>query len=308
MNRLLLLLALAAAAPSSSQPHAHQDAVLQTKLDSLVANHDGAGQAFDGRVGFYVRHLRTGQTAATLADTLFPTASTIKVPINAAVWDAIDKGEMDYHQTLIFRDSLLYAGEDIAGGLRDSAEIGLGKVMMLSITTSDNTASLWLQKLVTGERVNAWMDANGFPLTRVNSRTEGRRPNWERYGWGQTTPREMADLFVRIRNGQVVSPGASEEFYRMLTRIYWNDEALSSLPPWVQTASKQGAVNASRSEVVLVNAPHGDYVMSVFTSDQADQSWEEGNAGYRLLRDVSTLLWRYFEPESDWSPPVGTRY
>ncbi len=303
-----LLLALLCAAPALAQTAPYTDALLQAKLDSLIAHHDGSGQAFDGRVGFYVRHLRTGQTAATLADTLFPTASTIKVPIAATVWDAIDKGELDYHGTLIFRDSLIYAGEDIAGALRDSAEIGLGKVMMLSITTSDNTASLWLQKLVTGERINSWMQANGYPMTRVNSRTPGREADRERYGWGQTTPREMADLFIQIRQGDVVSPGASEELYRMLTRIYWNDEALSSLPPWIQTASKQGAVNASRSEVVLVNAPHGDYVMSVFTSDQADQSWEDDNAGYRLLRDVSALLWRYFEPESDWSPPTGTRY
>ncbi len=315
MTRLLLLfvLLLIAVLPSFAQTTPHADAVLQAKLDSLVANHDGPGQAFDGRVGFYVQHLRTGQTAATLADTLFPTASTIKVPIVATVWDAIDKGELDYTQTLIYRDSLALPVDPVSGGdlvaeLMDSTRIGLDKVMMLAITTSDNSGSLWLQRMVTGERINEWLSAHGFEGTRMNSRTEGRRGDWERYGWGQTTPREMADLFVMIRNGEVVSPGASEEFYRMLTRIYWNDEALSMLPPYVQAASKQGAVSKSRSEVVLVNAPHGDYVFSVFTSDQADTSWQGDNAGYRMLRDVSAMLWRYFEPDSDWTAPSGTRY
>jgi beta-lactamase class A len=115
----------------------------------------------------------------------------------------------------------------------------------------------------------------------------------------------MAELLVRIREGRVVSPAVSEEMYRTLTRIYWNGEALSRLPPWVQAAAKQGAVDQSRSEVVLVNAPSGDYVFCVITKNQADTSWEAGNAGFLLLRQVSAFLWRSFEPEHPWSPAAG---
>ncbi len=118
----------------------------------------------------------------------------------------------------------------------------------------------------------------------------------------------MARLVTMIRQSQAVSPGADEEMYRILTRIYWNDEALSALPPYVQAASKQGAVDASRSEVVLVNAPHGDYVFCIATKNQADQSWEETNEGWALIRRVSALLWQHFEPDYGWTPPPGPRY
>jgi beta-lactamase class A len=70
----------------------------------------------------------------------------------------------------------------------------------------------------------------------------------------------MARLLVSVRAGEAVSRAASEEMYRALTRVYWSGEALSALPPWVQAASKQGRWTRSRSEVVLVNAPSGDYV------------------------------------------------
>ena len=93
--------------------------------------------------------------------------------------------------------------------------------------------------------------------------------------------------------------------YRHLTRIHWTGEALSQLPPWVQAASKQGAVNRSRSEVVLVNAPSGDYVFCVITKGQADESWEASNEGYVLLRRVSALLWEHFEPAHPWRPAEG---
>ena len=91
--------------------------------------------------------------------------------------------------------------------------------------------------------------------------------------------------------------------YRILTRIYWNDEALSQIPPTVQAASKQGAVSHSRSEVVLVNAPSGDYVFCVITGNQADRSGEDSNEGYVLLRTIARLLWTIFEPASTWQPP-----
>lgn len=275
------------------------DPGLQERIERLIAG-------FNGDVGVYVRHLPTGREAAVRADELFPTASLVKVPILLAMMDRVERGELDWHTTLVYRDSLLYPGDDIAGALKDSAVISLSKVAMLMITTSDNTAALWCQKLAgTGTAVNEWLERNGYASTRVNSRTPGREEARERFGWGQTTPREMALMLVSLREGTAVSRAASEEMYRMLTRIYWNGEALSAVPPWVQAASKQGAVNRSRSEVVLVNAPSGDYVFCVITKNQKDESWKPENEGYVLLRDVSALLWRYFEPDRPWSPAPG---
>lgn len=230
----------------------------------------------------------------------------VKVPILLGTFDAIAQGRLDFHQELIYTDSLLYPGEDLIGSLEDSAKVALSKLTLLMITTSDNTASLWLQALAgTGTTINEWLAAHGFDSTRVNSRTPGREENRSVYGWGQTTPREMASLLVLIREGKAVSPAASEEMYRHLTRSYYTGEALSALPPWVQAASKVGAVNQSRSEVVLVNAPSGDYVFCVITRNQEDQSWEPANEGYVLIRRLSALLWRHFEPKHPFRPDEG---
>lgn len=260
----------------------------------------------DGEVGIYVHHLAHGEHIAIAADTLFPTASMIKVPILGALLDKVERGELDYHQKLTYTKDRLYAGEDLLGSFQDGEHVTLDKVAMLMITTSDNTASLWCQELAgTGTAINGWLAQNGFEQTRVNSRTDGRKQDWQKYGWGQTTPREMAELLVRMRNHELVSHAASEEMQRCLSRIYWDGEALSMLPPNVHTMSKQGAVNQSRSEVVLVHAPHGDYVFCVITKNQKDQSWTRDNQGYVLLRKVSALLWQHYEPETPYAPPAG---
>lgn len=278
--------------PSGTSP----DKVLNQKLKELAKD-------FKGDVGIYVRHLKTGKVATLNADTVFPTASMVKVPIMCGLFDRINRGELDYHQDLVYRDSLLYEGEDLLGSFKDGEKVSLSKVAMLMITTSDNTASLWCQHLAgTGRRINEWLASNGFMHTRVNSRTPGREDARKRYGWGQTTPREMAELLSMIRNGKAVSPQASERMYRNLIRIYWDGEALSQIPPTVQVASKQGAVNQSRSEVLLVNAPSGDYVFCVVTKNQQDQSWGRNNEGFELLRRASRLIWEHFEPKSTWKP------
>jgi beta-lactamase class A len=271
----------------------------------LTAQLQNLTKGFNGQTGIYVQNLKTGKTVAINADTLFPTASMIKVSILSGLMDKIEKGEMQYNQKLVYRDSLLYAGVDILGSFKDKDTIQLSKVALLMITMSDNTASTWLQKLVGGDYINNWLDANGFKAMRVNSRIPARRPIWAIYGWGVTTPREMCRLFTMIRDGKAVSPAASERMYRMLNRIYWDNTALSQIPPYVQAISKQGAVDASRSETVLVNAPHGDYVFSVITKNNKDQRWTADNEANLLIKKVSALLWHYFEPGSKWQPATG---
>ena len=286
----------------NSQPASPEniDSNLINKLESIVIG-------FAGDIGIYVRHLPSGRTAAIRADELFPTASMIKLPILLTIMDRIDSGQLDYHGEQIYRDSLLYPGEDILGSFKDGEKIALSKLVMLMISMSDNTASLWCQRLAgTGTEINNWLAGHGFEQTRVNSRTAGRKEDWQNFGWGQTTAREMTELLVMIREGRAVSPAASEEMYRVLGNVYWNSEALSQIPPYIQAASKQGAVDESRSEVMLVNAPSGDYVFCVITNNQKDKSRDYSNEGFVLIRKISKLLWQYFEPESGWEPATGS--
>jgi beta-lactamase class A len=305
LRRLMLSAASALsvlyAAPATAQtshtwPTLRRDAALERDLRTLAAT-------VRGDVGIYVRNLRTGRGVALRADEAFPTASMIKVPIMIAVHDAVARGQLHYSDTLMWRDSLRYDGEDdLFNHLRDSSRLALPMIQLLSITTSDNAASLWLQGLVGGAAINAWLESNGFDSTRVNSRTAGREEARKRYQWGQTTPREMAELLVRIRDGKAVNAAASNAMYRTLTRIFWNGEALSRIPPWVQAASKQGSVDRSRSEVVLVNAPSGDYVFCIITKNQLDERYTNDNEGWVLHRAVSALLWKHFEPSRPFVP------
>ena len=264
---------------------------------------------FGGDIGIYVKDLETGAEFGINADTVFPTASMVKIPILIKTFDKIEQGELDYQMEVKYgpEPDYEYSG-DIISNLVPGTEVALSELIHLMMTTSNNTASLWNQYLAgTGTEINRWLAENGYQETRVNSRTEGRDEDFQRYGWGQTTPREMARLLEGIFRGEVVSETASEQMYRIMSRNYWDGEALSQIPPTVNVASKNGAVRASRSEVLLVNSPSGDYLFSVITKNQDDTSYEYDNEGWVIIRNLSSLLYNHFEPNSDWTPDEGLK-
>lgn len=261
---------------------------------------------FRGDVGIYIKNLRTGKEVAINADTIFPTASIVKVPILLGVIDKMLRGELHYDSNHIYKDSLLYAGEDILGSFKDGEQIRLKKIIMLMATTSDNTASLWLQALAgTGTRINELLDGWGYKSTRVNSRTQGREPNRQVYGWGQTSPREIGNIFEKIYRNQIFDAAACDRIMRVLGRNFWDQaEALSQIPPYIEVFSKNGCVNASRSEVLLVNAPNNPYIFCIFTKNNQDIRWTRENEAWTLARKISAMLWKYYEPRDKWVAPL----
>jgi beta-lactamase class A len=280
---LLLVNSALFAQTTSSQPP--DFAQIETEINNLV-------QTFRGDVGVYVKHLPSGNEIAIQADTIFPTASMIKVPIVTRIFELMSDGDLHYDSTHVYEDRLYYAGSDVVASFKVGEQISLHKLIFLSISFSDNTASLWLQELSgTGTGVNDLMARLGLQHTRVNSRTEGRSDDFRRYGWGQTTPREMANLLERIYNGEIISEELSEEMFRIMSKSLWDKEALASIPKNINVASKQGAVSASKSEVFLVNAPGNDYVVCIITKNQEDRRWEDDNEGNVLLRNISKILW-----------------
>ncbi len=286
MKKLLAFIFVVALVPAQAQK---VNKKLQQSLETLTTG-------FKGDVGIYVKDLHTGKSVSINADSIFPTASMVKVPILIGIMDKLNKGELKYHQELTYKDSLFYAGSDLLASLKHNEKVELSKVIMLMLTTSDNTASLWLQSLAgTGTRINQILDSIGYTATRVNSRTPGREAGRDKFGWGQTSPKEMATMFEALANRTLLDTASSEKMLRLLGRNYWDEEALSQIPPDVFVASKNGAVNASRSEAMYVSGKNARYVFCICTKNNKDTSWDSNNEGWELARKVSKLLWETYK-------------
>src|SRR5689334_997258 len=117
MKRFLLLVILFVPVVLSAQ---RTDKKLENVLREKI-------RGFNGDIGIYVKNLKTGKVAMINADTLFPTASIVKVPILAGIMDKIRTGELKYDSAFVYKDSLLYAGSDILGSFKSNEKILLKK-------------------------------------------------------------------------------------------------------------------------------------------------------------------------------------
>jgi beta-lactamase class A len=117
INRILVFLVIIFHNLSYAQ---NVDKKLQKEVEKLVAG-------FNGDIGVYVKNLKNNKIVAINADSVFPTASQVKIPILIGIMDKISKGELTPDQQLVYRDSLYYAGVDILGSFKQDEKIAIGK-------------------------------------------------------------------------------------------------------------------------------------------------------------------------------------
>lgn len=283
---------------SLTAPAQKIDKPLEQKIKTAI-------EGFQGDIGIYVHHLKSNKTVDIHADTIFPTASIVKVPLLVGIFDKIQQGDYKLNQKFTYSEKRAYGGSGLMQFYKDSAQTDLSTMISLMLTYSDNVTSIWIQELAGGgATINPLLEKYGLKDTKVNSRTSGREADWEKYGWGQTTPKEIAKIFTWIRQGKIIDARYSELMARYLKNQFYNERSLSQIPAHINTLSKTGSVNQSRGEVVLVNAPSGDYVFSILTKNNKDQSWTSTNEAEVLTRKISSIIWNHFEPKHPYTAPA----
>jgi len=115
----------------------------------------------------------------------------------------------------------------------------------------------------------------------------------QKYGLGSTTPKEMARLLEMIHNGVCVSQDASQQMLAILKRCDDDTKMKRFLPPQATVAHKTGAVDASRLDAGIVYSPKADYVLCVFTTDNADKSWRIDNEAQVLIANISRSVYEF---------------
>lgn len=259
-----------------------------------------AVDAFPGTVSLYAKNLDTGQTFGIRQDERVPTASTIKLPIMAAVFSAVAQGKVKWDDASVLREAEKVAGSGVLHEFSDGTRLALRDLVRLMIVVSDNTATNLVLDRVPADFVNTEIAALGLRDTRVLRKVlfagtpsghsrEGRMPEFQRFGLGVSTPREMAALLERIERGEVVSPEASREMLAILRRQQYK-HGIGRRLPGGDVASKSGSLNRLRSDVGLVYSRGGRIAIAITVDDMLRTDYSPENAGTVLISDLTGML------------------
>jgi beta-lactamase class A len=279
------------------------------RLDTLKSQLDAVCAPFHGRIGYSVLDLDSGKRVELRGDEPFPTASTIKIAVALEALREVDSGK------LAWTDKQPVPSEDGREAsmwsyyFKDGTTCDVDGWVNLMLTVSDNTATILLRKWLTPEAVNATTASLGLPNTKVlwdhfPATDQADRQLRDKWGLGVTTPHEMNRLWEMIYRHKAGADAVCDKLLRILSHQYWDDFTGISVPTGIETAIKNGAVNASRSECAVVWAPR-PYILTIYTGDQKDQQWTRQNEGEVTIMKMCRLIWTCFNPKRPYTPPPG---
>jgi beta-lactamase class A len=234
---------------------------LEQKVLARVKSLD---ESIHGVLGFAAIDLTTGSVIQYNGSTVFPQASSIKIPILMQVYRAVRAGKLQLDQPVALdKKDIVQGSGHLKILLRSrSLTVTVRELATAMIETSDNTATNKLIELAGMDEVNAMLSELGFHETKLQRRMLDTKASVENRE-NVSTPLEMAKLAELLYRGKAVDAEASKEMIEILKLVDANFR--TSIPAEVAVASKPGELNAVRAETGIVfvnNRPFGLSVMS----------------------------------------------
>ncbi len=272
--------------------------------DALDERIRAAVEGFQGSVCIFAKNLDSGAIFGLRPDEPVRTASTIKLPILAATFQAVAEGKVKWTDWVTLRAADKVSGSGILGEFADDDRFTLADVAHLMIVLSDNTATNLVLDKITADYVNDYLDTLGLKRTRSMRKVRGdgadlksptgfsragKLPENERFGLGSSTPRDMVTLLERIERREIVSKEASEEMLKILKRQQ-DRNGIARRMGTTPVANKAGALERLRSDVGIVYSKSGRIAIAITCDDMPASDWSSDNPGLLMISKLAEIL------------------
>jgi beta-lactamase class A len=306
----LMLAGMLTAQTPAARANNEASSKLEQQLAALAAAHQG-------RVAVYAKQLNTGRVVALNADQPVQTASVIKLAILFEAMEQVRAGKAHWEEKITLAKGDAVSGSGVLAFFDAPLTMTLKDVLSMMVIVSDNTAANLAMDRFGIDAVNAriaWMGLKDTHLyKKVMKPPSGPMPaDQPKFGLGKTTAREMGLVMERIGRCQLGAPGEApqpgdasicqvalnmlrNQFYR--TTIPRYIEAVDSSETGSAIASKTGSLNAVRNDVAIVAGKNGPMVISIFTYQNADQSWTVDNEAEVTIAKMAKAIVDAWSPE-----------
>lgn len=277
---MIRLLAVCLMAAAYGQTSVRQ--LLENKLLGRIAAYDAT---LNGALGVAAIDLTTGRTLLYHGDAVFPTASSIKIPIMAEMFHAAGRGEFKLTDSVTLKPSDSVGGSGLLQRSLTSGDVRLTvhELITAMIENSDNTATNRCIAMAKMDRINALITELGFHairLRRIMMDTGAAKRNYE----NTASPAEMARLVEMLYRGRLGDANATEQMIAILKRVKANMRA--ALPPEIPVASKPGDLPGVECESGIVYLPGRPFVLSIFST------FLEGDV--HPVRDITKMFFDFY--------------
>ncbi|MEK4427238.1 serine hydrolase [Solibacillus sp. FSL K6-1523] len=291
---------------------------LQQLIESYVKD-------IEADFGIYIKHVQKNEEVNIHGEKLFQTASVMKLPVLATLYEKVHQGEINLHERLQLTEQDYVPGS----GLFQEMDYGLTPTIKdlatMMIIVSDNLATDKLLKILGGVNpVQETMDrlglkniyikhsiwdllslSVGIPVqpysaeifAEIIRRLIDQEIDWDSIVYqhnkesNDSSAKDMSLLLEMFAKGEFVSPTCSNEILNILFRQHYQQRIGGLLPRNTPVANKTGSLGTMFNDAGIVYLPEekGQYVICVFSKGHTLEY--DGN---EPIAQISKMAYEYF--------------
>jgi beta-lactamase class A len=284
----------------STLSFAGNDADLQARIAALAAKHHG-------KLALYAANLKTGDSIAIDPDKPVATASVIKLPVLLEAMEQVKAGKHKLTDKITLQKDDIVLGSGILQFFDTPLAITFKDALTFMIIESDNTATNLVIDQVGIKNVNDRISQMGLKDTYLYKKvykpaTGPMPPDQKKFGLGKTTAREMAKVMEAIVRCDLHDAKLCDGMLYMLR----NQQYRNLVPHYIETsdtseglsliANKTGSLDEVRNDVAVIYSKNGPIIISAFTYDNEDKSWNNDNAAELLVAHIAKSIMEAWSP------------
>jgi beta-lactamase class A len=228
-------------------------------------------------------NLATGEYVDLQANSSIAAASTIKIPILIALFQQLDRHQLQLSEPLTLEKTMIVGGNGDMAEQPVGTKFTVGDSAIKMIANNDNTATNLLIKRLGGQgQLNAQFHSWGL----VNTTMKNPLPDFS--GTNVSSPRELATLLQRIEQGQLLSANSRRQVLEILRKTKRNTMLPAGLPPQTKIAHKTGEIANLTADVGLIELTGSQkYVVAAMVVKPHDN-----HQGTELIRQSSQIIYQ----------------
>jgi len=248
------------------------------------------------KTGMFFIDLDNGNYLDMGGSSVFPAASTIKLPILVAFFQDLDAGKVSLNEQLVMREDLMTNGSGDMQYENPGKRYSALETITKMITISDNTATnMIIARLGGSDRLNQRFRSWGLKDTEINHLLADLR------GTNTTSSQDMARVLALLVNNKLTSPRSRDMALDILRHTSIHTLLPAGLGPGAVIANKTGDIGFLVGDAGFITMPNGKrYLGAVFVRRPYNDT-----RGRDFIRQVSHLVYGYLSDSAVASTSRG---
>ena len=266
-------------------------------LNKLVKSINNNVENFNGVAGVSIKDLSTNWYLGINDDLIFPTASSIKIPILLKLIESSEDSKLDLLKNIEITEKMKSRGSGVIHKMNGTINLTIENLAILMINLSDNTATNLCIDIAGQDDVNKMLEDYEFKSMRLNRKMqdytaikEGRE--------NLSSVKEMNLILEMLDSSNAIKPEVAKKVLNILS-LNKSTPISQPLPENIIVAGKTGGMPGVRCETAIIYLTNRKYILTVMTSyggngsSPSKQSTAEHN-GSDLISEISLQTYKYF--------------